>query len=89
MGTGTPAAGRSWLAMAKPDAASIAKVLRELGQRIELEGGNPYRARAYGRAAQEEPAWVSPPSAMGASPTAVGLARPECLRLRARKHTLR
>jgi DNA polymerase/3'-5' exonuclease PolX len=26
--------------------------LRELGQRLELEGGNPYRARAYGRAAE-------------------------------------
>ncbi|HTG26218.1 MAG TPA: helix-hairpin-helix domain-containing protein [Reyranella sp.] len=27
-------------------------MLRELGQRLELEGGNPYRARAYGRAAE-------------------------------------
>ena len=27
-------------------------MLRELGQRMELEGGNPYRARAYARAAE-------------------------------------
>jgi DNA polymerase (family 10) len=32
-------------------AADIAKELRELGQRLELKGGNPYRARAYVRAA--------------------------------------
>jgi DNA polymerase (family 10) len=38
--------------MAKPDAATVAKMLRELGQRMELEGGNPYRARAYARAAE-------------------------------------
>jgi DNA polymerase (family 10) len=38
--------------MAKPDVASIAKTLRELALRIELEGGNPYRARAYSRAAE-------------------------------------
>jgi hypothetical protein len=29
------------------DAAIVAKTLRELAQRMELEGGNPYRARAY------------------------------------------
>jgi DNA polymerase (family 10) len=28
------------------------RLLRELGQRLELEGGNPYRARAHGRAAE-------------------------------------
>jgi|SRR5579883_91648 len=37
--------------MARPDTASVARSLRELGQRLELEGGNPYRARAYSRAA--------------------------------------
>ena len=37
--------------MAKLDAAAVAKMLRELAQRMELEGGNPYRARAYARAA--------------------------------------
>jgi DNA polymerase (family 10) len=31
---------------------TIAEALRELGQRLELEGGNPYRARAYRRAAE-------------------------------------
>jgi DNA polymerase (family 10) len=38
--------------MAKPDTAAVAKMLRELAQRLELEGGNPYRARAYARAAE-------------------------------------
>jgi DNA polymerase (family 10) len=38
--------------MAKPDAAAVAKTLQELAQRMELEGGNPYRARAYARAAE-------------------------------------
>jgi DNA polymerase (family 10) len=35
----------------RPDANAAAKILRELAERLELEGGNPYRARAYGRAA--------------------------------------
>src|SRR5215212_6264765 len=39
-------------AQAKPDTAAIASLLRELAQRLELEGGNPYRARAYSRAAE-------------------------------------
>jgi DNA polymerase (family 10) len=38
--------------MAKPDAAAVAKTLQEFAQRMELEGGNPYRARAYARAAE-------------------------------------
>lgn len=38
--------------MAKLDTAAVSKILRELGQRMELEGGNPYRARAYRRAAE-------------------------------------
>src|SRR5882757_261245 len=37
--------------MAKLDAAAVSKLLRELAQRLELAGDNPYRARAYGRAA--------------------------------------
>src|SRR6185437_13805595 len=37
--------------MSKLDTKTVAKILRELGQRLELEGGNPYRARAYRRAA--------------------------------------
>lgn len=38
--------------MAKLDTVEVARLLRELGQRLELEGGNPYRARAYSRAAE-------------------------------------
>jgi hypothetical protein len=38
--------------MAKLDTAAVSTILRELAQRKELEGGNPYRARAYGRAAE-------------------------------------
>ena len=34
------------------DAAAVAKLLYELGQRMSLRGGNPYRARAYMRAAE-------------------------------------
>ena len=37
--------------MAQLDAAAVSKLLRELAQRLELAGGNPYRARAYARAA--------------------------------------
>jgi DNA polymerase (family 10) len=36
----------------RPDANAVASLLRELSQRVELEGGNPYRARAYARAAE-------------------------------------
>jgi|tagenome__1003787_1003787.scaffolds.fasta_scaffold20875287_1 DNA polymerase (family 10) len=38
--------------MAKRDTKAVAAILRELGQRMELEGGNPYRPRAYRRAAE-------------------------------------
>jgi DNA polymerase (family 10) len=38
--------------MARLDIPAVTKILRELAQRKELEGGNPYRARAYGRAAE-------------------------------------
>lgn len=38
--------------IAKLDAAAVSKLLRELAQRLELAGGNPYRARAYSRAAE-------------------------------------
>lgn len=34
------------------DAASTAQKLHEIGQRLALSGGNPYRARAYTRAAE-------------------------------------
>jgi DNA polymerase (family 10) len=38
--------------MPKPDTAAVAQILQELAQRMELEGANPYRARAYSRAAE-------------------------------------
>ena len=34
------------------DASAVAKLLHEFGQRTALRGGNPYRARAYSRAAE-------------------------------------
>ena len=34
------------------DAGEVARLLHELGQRTALRGGNPYRARAYSRAAE-------------------------------------
>lgn len=38
--------------MTRLDASAVAKILHELSLRMELEGGNPYRARAYARAAE-------------------------------------
>src|SRR5829696_10008035 len=38
--------------MADLDAPAVAMLLQELGQRSALRGGNPYRARAYARAAE-------------------------------------
>jgi hypothetical protein len=37
--------------MAKVAAADVAKLLTEYGLRTALAGGNPYRSRAYMRAA--------------------------------------
>jgi len=37
--------------MAALDASAVAALLREFGQRSALRGGNPYRAKAYARAA--------------------------------------
>lgn len=37
--------------MTSLDASSVASLLRELGQRSALRGGNPFRAKAYARAA--------------------------------------
>src|ERR687896_195776 len=34
------------------DASAVAKLLVELGQRIELSGDSPFKARAYHRAAE-------------------------------------
>jgi DNA polymerase (family 10) len=41
-------------------AAEVAKLLHELGQRTALRGGNPYRARAYTRAAENLLALAEP-----------------------------
>ena len=38
-------------AMTALDASSVAALLREFGQRSTLRGGNPFRAKAYARAA--------------------------------------
>ena len=38
--------------MATIDTPEVIKVLREFGQRVALRGGNPYRAKAYARAAE-------------------------------------
>jgi DNA polymerase (family 10) len=38
--------------MAKLDAPQVADLLLEIGRRASLEGGNPYKAKAYMRAAE-------------------------------------
>src|SRR5215207_9939656 len=38
--------------MAKLDASAVATLLIEIGRRLVLAGENPYKARAYSRAAQ-------------------------------------
>ena len=42
------------------DATAVAKLLYEFGQRMSLRGGNPYRARAYMRAAESLTALTMP-----------------------------
>jgi DNA polymerase (family 10) len=44
--------GRLFLTMAAIDTPEVIKLLREFGQRVALRGGNPYRAKAYARAAE-------------------------------------
>ena len=46
--------------MPKADAKTVAKLLREYAQRTALRGGNPYRARAYSRAADSLAALTEP-----------------------------
>ena len=46
--------------MAPLDTAAVAALLREYGQRSALRGGNPYRAKAYGRAADSLGALTEP-----------------------------
>ena len=44
--------GRLFLTMPATDTPEVIKLLREFGQRVALRGGNPYRAKAYARAAE-------------------------------------
>ena len=46
--------------MAKLDIPAVAQLLREFAQRSALRGGNPYRAKAYGRAADSLAALALP-----------------------------
>jgi DNA polymerase (family X) len=41
-----------FLTMPAIDTPEVIKLLREFGQRVALRGGNPYRAKAYARAAE-------------------------------------
>jgi DNA polymerase (family 10) len=42
------------------DASATADLLHEIGQRLALQGGNPYRARAYSRAAESLRTLIEP-----------------------------
>jgi DNA polymerase (family X) len=46
--------------MAKTDPQTVARLLREYAQRTSLRGGNPYRAKAYLRAADSLAALAQP-----------------------------
>jgi DNA polymerase (family 10) len=46
--------------MPKADAQTVAKLLREYSQRTALRGGNPYRGKAYSRAADSLTALAEP-----------------------------
>jgi DNA polymerase (family 10) len=46
--------------MASLDASIVERLLREYGQRTALRGGNPYRAKAYARAADSLAALAVP-----------------------------
>ena len=46
--------------MPKADAPTVARLLREYAQRTGLRGGNPYRSKAYSRAADSLAALVVP-----------------------------
>ena len=46
--------------MLKVDSPEVAKLLREYAQRTALRGGNPYRAKAYSRAADSLAALAIP-----------------------------
>ena len=57
-GAGRP--GRGERLMPKADGQTVAKLLREYAQRTALRGGNPYRAKAYSRAADSLTALPEP-----------------------------
>jgi len=42
------------------DTPALARLLREFGQRSSLRAGNPYRAKAYARAAESLGALAQP-----------------------------
>ena len=42
---------RRWFCMSQRDATEIADLLEEIGRRAAFEAGNPYKAKAYVRAA--------------------------------------
>ncbi|WP_348627840.1 hypothetical protein [Mesorhizobium sp. M1A.F.Ca.IN.022.04.1.1] len=46
--------------MAKPDSRTVASLLREYAHRSSLRGGNPYRTKAYLRAADSLTALSQP-----------------------------
>jgi DNA polymerase (family 10) len=46
--------------MSATDTPEVVKLLREFGQRVALRGGNPYRAKAYARAAENLAALTLP-----------------------------
>jgi DNA polymerase (family X) len=46
--------------MSPIETSNVIKLLREFGQRVALRGGNPYRAKAYARAAESLGTLTSP-----------------------------
>jgi Helix-hairpin-helix domain len=60
LGIVVSALGAMRTAMPDLDASAVAKLLGEFGQRSALRGGNPYRARAYRRAAENLLALTTP-----------------------------
>src|SRR3954451_4322648 len=46
--------------MSSIETPDVIKLLREFGQRVALRGGNPYRAKAYARAAESLGTLTSP-----------------------------
>src|SRR4051812_3099959 len=55
-----PATPEQTATMPKANAPTVARLLREFGQYSALQGGNPYRAKAYARAADSIGALIVP-----------------------------